>query len=870
VLRLILLGCRYSTLWEHAAVRLTPLLLLPCVLILPVFAGDDRQAELKWNPRGDWNTGAKSQDNPLPAPAPVHAAVLASASPVTGLLKIMGLTVFIHDSNDRPAPTFEDDVLPILADRCIDCHGSEAQEGMLDLRTVTSILQGGENGHGIVRGDPQGSLVLDMIVRKQMPPDELEPLTEEQISIIRRWIRAGIPAEETIIELPPRTMISEEDRNFWAFRKPVRAPLPVVHHEHRVRTPIDRFVLSHLEAARRTFSPDGDRATLLRRAHLDLVGIPPSPEELNDFLANEQPNAWERLLDYLLESPHYGERWGRHWMDAVGYVDNRLFDGDLGTIYPNEGIWRFRDYIVDSLNADKPYDQFLTEQLAGDQMVDWQNAEELTPKMREKLTATGFFRSIEDHTSEPQYGIAKRYDVIFDTMTMLSSSVMGLTMECCRCHNHKFDPLPQRDYYRLMAILEPALNPHDWKKPQDRWLPDVSLKRRLQIDQHNASVQQQIDELNRQRKAAESSGQSAAKDVASQIEKLEMAKQSYGKIQALWDVGDAPQSRILRRGQVEAAGVVVQPGFPEILAQTKQAATASESAANDSTGLRLALGQWLTDPRHPLTARVVVNRVWQHHFGKGIVATPGNFGRTGSPPTHPQLLDWLAIDLVEHGWSLKRLHKLIMTSTVYRQSSSAAAQHDSTTGPETSLLATMPLRRLQSEIIRDSILAVSGRLDLTPGGPSIMITNPVDGLSREEQNPEPTSHLRRSLYLFARRVYPLKFMEVFDSPIMPINCTQRMTSTSVLQSFTQLNDSFMLENAAAAAGRVRAQAGESITEQVRSAFRIILSRNPHQKEVQRCTQFLESQDKLYSDTGNQSLTDLCHMLLCTNEFLYIN
>ena len=838
--------------------RLTQLLLLSCALLLLVFV----------NVRTGWNMGAWFSANPLSASTAFNR--VASTGSVTGLLKILGLTGFVQDSNHRPSPTFEDDVLPILADHCIACHGSEIQEGMLDLRTVTSILQGGENGHGIVRGDPRSSLLLDMIVRKQMPPAELGSLTDEQVSIIRRWILAGIPAQEAIVELPPRTMISAEDRNFWAFQKPVRAPLPLVHHEQRVRTPIDRFVLGHLEAVRCTFAPDADRATLLRRAHLDLVGIPPSPEELNDFLTDEQPNAWERVLDRLLESPHYGERWGRHWMDAVGYVDNRLFDGDLRTIYPNEGIWRFRDYIVDSLNNDKPYNQFLTEQLAGDQMVSWQNAQNLTPEMREKLIATGFFRSIEDATSEPQYGIAKRYDVLFDTMTMLGSSVMGLTMECCRCHNHKFDPLFQRDYYRLMAILEPALNPHDWKKPQDRWLADVSPKRRRQIDKYNALVQQQIDELTRQRKAAESVGQSVLQGLASQIEKLEMSKQGYGKIQALWDVGETPQSRILRRGQVEAAGVIVQPGFPEILARDIQAVTASKSTANDSTGLRLALAQWLTDREHPLTARVIVNRVWQHHFGQGIVATPGNFGRTGSPPTHPQLLDWLAIDFVEHGWSLKRLHKLIMTSTTYRQSSSVVVEPDVDQRHETWLLAAMPLRRMQSEIIRDSILAVSGRLDLTPGGPPIMITNPVDGLSREEQNPEPTSHLRRSLYLFARRVYPLKFMEIFDSPIMPINCTQRMTSTSVLQSFTQLNDSFMLDNAAATAGRVRAQAGENVTEQVRSAFRIILSRNPHRKEVQRCAEFLESQDKLYSDSGRQSLTDLCHMLLCTNEFLYIN
>ena len=846
------------------------LLWLPFVFLPTVSAEDHTQEKRTRNPHSNHEMRARSSQNPpLPADSG-QPLVPLSAGPRNGSPETVRTTVFVPDLNGRHPPTFEVDVLPILEQHCIDCHGSETQEGLLDLRSVTSLLQGGENGHGIVRSDPQRSLLLDMIVRKQMPPDGQEPLTEGQVGIIRRWIQAGAPAEETIVELPPRTMISEDDRSFWAFRIPVRRPLPVVQHEHRNRTPIDRFILRRLEAAGASFAADADRATLLRRAHLDLLGIPPSPDELDEFLADQRPNAWERLLDRLLESPRYGERWGRHWLDAVGYVDNRLFDGDLGTIYPNEGIWRFRDYVVDSLNTGKPYDQFITEQLAGDQLVDWQHADEMTPEIREKLIATGFYRSIEDPTSAPQYGIAKRYEVVFDTMTMLSSSLMGLTMECCRCHNHKFDPLPQRDYYRLMAILEPALNPHNWKKPQDRWLPDVSSKRRQQIDRHNTALQQQIDKLNEQRKAAETHEQPPAEDPALQISQLELKKQSYGKIQALWDVGEAPRSRVLRRGQVETPGVIVYPGFPEVLSLSTQPAKRYDSTTDDSTGLRLSLAEWLTSPQHPLTARVIVNRVWHHHFGTGIVATPGNLGRTGSRPTHPELLDWLAVDFTEHGWSLKRLHKLIMISTVYRQSSSVAAERGSASGPDASLLATMPLRRLESEIIRDSILAVSGRLDLTPGGPSVMITNPVDGLSREEQQPQPTSHLRRSLYLFARRVYPLKFMEIFDSPIMPVNCTQRMTSTSVLQSFTQLNDSFMLENAAAAADRVRAHASDGFSEQVRSAFQAILSRNPYHDELQRCTDFLKSQNTLYSNSDDQALIDLCHMLLCTNEFLYIN
>ncbi|MCH2203452.1 MAG: PSD1 and planctomycete cytochrome C domain-containing protein [Fuerstiella sp.] len=810
--------------------RVIQLLLFCLAFALQVRSDDDRQEFVKRNRAGGSTNGPTSPTNPL-------------------------------------TPMFEDDILPILAEACLDCHGSEIQEAQLDLRTATSILQGGENGHGVIPGDPARSLVLDMIVRKQMPPDETDLLTEDQISTIRRWIRAGIPAKETVVRLPPRTMIRESDRQFWAFQTPVKTAPPAVQLKNRVRTPIDRFLLKQLEENRTSFAPDADKATLLRRAHLALTGIPPSPKQLEEFLADQRPNAWNLLIDRLLQSPQYGERWGRHWLDAVGYVDNRLFDGDLGTIYPNEGIWRYRDYVVDSLNADKPYDQFLTEQLAGDQLIDWKNTDELTPEMTEKLIATGFFRSIEDATSEAQYGLAKRYEVVFDTMTMLTSAIMGLTIECCRCHNHKFDPLPQRDYYRLMAFLEPALNPHDWLTPQERWLPTVSVKRRKQIDSHNAAVQKQIDEFTEKRDNAEPNDRITVSKFTEQIQQLEQTKQSYGKIQALWDTETTPQSRILRRGQVEAAGVVVQPGFPEVLSQGNESVQRPDETANDSTGLRLALARWLTNPKHPLTARVIVNRVWHHHFGTGIVATPGNFGRTGSPPAHPRLLDWLSVDFIEHGWSLKRLHKQIMTSTTYRQSSLPAANAKLTNTPGESLLATMPLRRLESEIIRDCILAVSGRLDSTPGGPSVMVTTPVDGLSRTEQNPTPTSHLRRSLYIFARRVYPLKFMEVFDSPIMPVNCTKRMTSTTVLQSFTQLNDSFMLENAVAAARRVRSRAEDDIPRQVDAAFRLILSRPPDTEELQRCTDYLKSRR---TPDSNEALDGLCHMLLCTNEFLYIH
>ncbi len=782
-------------------------------------------------------------------------------------------------NTERPAPPkFEQDILPILASACFDCHGEDTQEAQLDLRTVTSILQGGENGHGIVLGEPDRSLLLDMLEQKQMPPAGSDPLTETQIGLIRRWIRAGAPADEQVVILPPRTILSEEDRQFWAFRSPMKMTLPTVPTSRQMRTPIDQMISHKLQEHGLMLSPDVDRATELRRAYFSLIGLPPSSSELDRFLADPQPDAWERLLDRLLASPQYGQRWGRHWLDTVGYVDNRLFDGDLGTIYENEQIWRYRDYVIRALNQDRPYDEFLTEQLAGDELVDWRNTPEFTPQIIDHLEATGFYRSIEDHTSEAQYGIPKRYEVVFDTMSMLSG-VMGLTLECCRCHNHKFDPIPQRDYFRLMSLIEPALNPHQWLRPQERWLADVSLDKRQKIDKHNEGVQQQIKKLEEQSKAAETDGkETEVAQLKGKIQQLRQTLRSYSKIQALWDVGPAPRSRILRRGDPNSPGPAIEPGFPEILSNGRStAAQRPIDTVGESSGLRLALARWLTEPDHPLTARVIVNRIWHHHFGRGIVETPGNFGRSGSSPTHPELLDWLTVDFIERGWSLKRLHKLIMTSTVFRQTSTDVFQSRAReVDPDNKLLWRMPLRRLEAEIIRDAVLAVSNRLDATPDGPPVKITNPVSGLSREKNSPTPTSHQRRSLYLFARRVYPLSFLEVFDSPIMPVNCTQRMTSATVLQSFTQLNDTFILEQAAAVAQQIQQLAPGDAEQQIQNAWKTVLSRKPDASEVERCREFLESQEAVYQDENSSAaeksslaLKDLCHMLLCANEFLYI-
>jgi hypothetical protein len=849
-------------------------------------------------------------------------------------------------AEDPAPPTFEKDIQPIFARHCFDCHGEDTQESKLDLRTVSEMLRGGENGPAIVRGNVANSLLIDLITSGQMPPGEQEKVTEAESMLLRRWIETGMPSEETIVSLPPHAQVTEEDRSFWAFQSPRAIEPPNVQNQARVRTPIDRFLLAKLEANGLSYSPDADRNSLVRRVYLDLIGIPPTPEQVRAFLEDTRPDAYEQLVDELLRSPHYGERWGRHWLDAAGYVDGKL-DNDLGTMYPNQGIWRYRDYVIQAFNEDKPFDQFLTEQIAGDEMVDWRTAESFDERTRSLLTATGFLRNVDDHTDFPQYGIEKRYEVVNETLDMFSTAVLGLTFECCRCHNHKYDPLPQRDYYRLMACFEPALNPHNWKAPKDRYLADVSPKERAAIDQRNTEIDQQIAELAKaegvvrtqvrtrlsdarfaaipesiredvraaldakpeqrsevQKYLAEkfaSTRSIADAEIDAALTEAEKAsiqsstdqraqlltqKKTYGMIQALWDVGEPPASHVHRRGNVKAHGVLVQAGFPEILEPqgSKLISATVENRIGETSGRRTALARWLTQPDHPLTARVLVNRIWHHHFGRGIVETLGNFGRSGSMPSHPELLDWLAVDFMNHGWSIKHLHRQVMRSTAYRQSSRQTSRQTedrlkgvlATEDPENRLLWRMNLRRLESEIVRDSVLAVSGSLDRTAGGPPVEITNPADGLSEPKAAPTATSPNRRSIYLFARRVYPLKFMEIFDAPIMPVNCTQRMNSATVLQSLAVLNSEFLFAQSDKFAARVRESAGPGIEEQIAFAFQLAYARQPTSDELAKSIAFLADQKRLLESPESQedkaqqqALADLCHMLLSSNEFLYV-
>jgi hypothetical protein len=850
---------------------------------------------------------------------------------------------------DQPAaPQFERDIHPLLKTYCWKCHGGEGYAGELDFRSLPLILKGGKNGPVLEPGSAEKSRLYLKLAAKEMPPGNSLKPTDAHIATIKAWIDAGAPARYIGGPLSDEESpaLGDEDRSWWAFRKPVCPNTPGVQHADRVRTPIDAFLLAGLEPKGLSFSPEADRATLLRRASLDVIGLPPSPEEVDAFVSDEAPGAWERLIGRLLDSLHYGERWGRHWLDAAGYVDTNGADNDASIINQREGSWQYRDYVVRSLNADKPYDRFLLEQIAGDELVDWRNAGTFTPEIKELLTATCFLRPAADDTGSMELNTADiRHRVLYDTLQTFSSSVLGLTMHCAQCHSHKFDPISQADYYRLLAVFSPAYNVQNWKAVNERFLPDVSAVEKQEIDRHNGEVDRQVGDLKKQlaeirepfrrkifearletipetirqdtraavetpaekrnevqkylaeklgpalsvkpEEIAEALDDTAKAGVAErerQIAELNGTRKSYGKIQALWDVGPAPAAYLYRRGMYENPGAAVTPAFPAVLAEELAPVSLSANSGGPTSGYRSALARWLCQPEHPLTARVVVNRVWQHYFGRGIVSTPDNFGRSGASPTHPELLDWLATEFTRGGWKFKSLHRLILTSSAYRQASSAAPATGQTADPnsidpDNLLLWRMPLRRLESEAIRDAILAVSGKLDRRLGGPAVPIKPLPDGMVVvETQNLPPGANpFRRSLYLVSRRNYQPTELSVFDQPLLATNCTRRTSAAVALQSLTMLNGQFASEQAEAFAGRVIAAAGADESRRIELAFKIALGRLPMPEEIDLTRALMSKQrERLAAQPGasaeqapDLAFVHVCHMLLNTNEFLYV-
>ncbi len=872
-----------------------------------------------------------------------------SAFPTWGLVLFVSLFCGQRLVRAEQPPEYEADVRPLLAEYCLTCHATENPTASLSLESLSAILGGGNSGPAVDPHSAESSLLLQRLVDGSMPPGNTPKPTQEEIGIVRAWIEAGAPSAEARQPEPleAKNAVSEEDRSFWAFRKLDAAAVPRVRQIERLRTPIDAFILNRLEKKGLDFSPDADPATLVRRLHLDLLGLPPQPKEVAAFVHHPSEQSYRKLVDRLLASPHFGERWGRHWLDAAGFVDTVGGDVDAPRIKLGEGKWRYRDYVVDSFNQDKPYDRFLLEQLAGDELMEWRSAPRFTPEMLELLVATTFLRAAADDTDEDVLNTLDiRYGVLQCTLDTFTSNVLALTVACAQCHDHKYDPIPQKDYYRLAAIFTPAWNPHSWLQPGDRQLADVAPVQRRQIDQSNEKIDTAAAPIKRKLRALYSPYEeqlleerlqtlpetiredvkdalqipgrlrtpvekylvekleplvgvsrdeinpyftemeySRAKRLEEQLAEIEAERDSYGYLQAVYDVGPPPATHLLRRGNYLTPGPEVTPGFLTVLDEEEGSTGIEDWAPQKKTsGRRLALGHWLTQPNSrvsALVARVIVNRMWQYLFGEGIVATSDNFGRNGASPTHPQLLEWLARELIGGGWHLKPVLRLMLNSTVYRQTShrrdGIGGIQPETVDPGNQLLWRMRLRRLEAEAIRDSILAISGKLNLAMSGPSILVRARPDGvvLVSKPDLAQPGDRFRRSVYLLTRRNYNLSFLTVFDHPIMSTNCTRRDDSAVVLQSLSLLNNEFVLDNAQHFAHRLLAAGGEQVTV-IQRAFAAALARPPTPQEEVWSQELLDDEVSRSLDRNlppaeaeRQAVASLCQMLFNTNEFLHV-
>ncbi|MBL9122662.1 MAG: DUF1553 domain-containing protein, partial [Planctomycetaceae bacterium] len=712
----------------------------------------------------------------------------------------------------------------------------------------------------------------------------------------------------------------------WAFQPVVKPTLPDVADATRVRTAIDRYVQAALETKGLGLGPEADRATLLRRVAFDVTGLPPTVAEIAAFLSDESPDAYEQMVDRYLASPHYGERWGKHWLDAAGYADsNGYFNADSDRPL----AYRYRDYVVRSLNADKPFDQLIREQIAGDELAGYQPDGDLTGEAIDLLTATHFLRNAQDGTGESDGNDAElqadRFTVIEGNVQILSSALLGLTFQCARCHDHKFEPLTQSEYYGFQAILTPAYCPDEWLKPNERVATigtraerDAHAAQNAEIDRRIAALHESLagaagplrklvlaelvaglpddarpavraaldapegDRSDEQKqllqgyeKQLEVSDKSLAKrfpefaalskSVAASVKELEGKRPAaLERIAILTDLpGPRPPHHLRVRGLYAERGAEAPPAVPAVLCGPQREYQLAEATAGQcGTGRRSALARWLTDPAHPLLSRVTVNRIWQHHFGTGIVASADNFGLTGAPPSHPELLDYLADRFVTEGWSQKRLHREILTSSVYRQSS-ALREPAYALDPENKLLWRSPLRRLDSDQIRDAMLAASGELETTLGGPYVPTKRLPDGnVVVDEKTP---GAARRSIYLQQRRTQILSFLEVFDAPAVVTNCTRRATSTIPLQSLSLLNSEFTITRSRAMAARIAREAGADRSARIDLALLLCAGRSPSAVERTAVEQFLSAAATEQDDAW----ASCCQMLLASNPFLYL-
>ena len=875
------------------------------------------------------------------------------------LAAVLGLTATAGAQNEPI--NFTDHIRPIMERACWNCHGEAAQLSDLDLSSREGALEGGTKGPAIVPGRAEDSRLFRMVAGLDQPfmPMSGDPLSDAELAAVRTWIDEGAHWDTGEVTAAADALAAIENdelppgaRDYWAFQHPQQAPVPA---SREFDHPVDRFLEASRKDAGLTAAPRADRLTLLRRAYLDLIGLPPTPEQVEEFLADTERGAWERLIDKLLDSPHYGERWGRHWLDVARYADTDGFEQD----YVRLNMWRYRDYVIDAFNDDKPYNQFLREQIAGD---------ELDYVTDETRIATGFLRSGPRVNFREKDNPERRHDYLDDMLATVGRGVLGMTVHCARCHDHKFDPILQKDYYSMQASIYGYVE-IDYPL-LDRDEADVYFAAMRDVDDRQQPLRDEVDAIEtpyREELRAEmirerfpANVQAAAfkpeaertpgeqllavqvltinpprAQVAAALSPEDKARvdELNAEIAALEDErpptpamahivtdgdyrfapdgpGDqvigcpecrtppevdgtylyeeggpdykAPPNYFLIRGDPFSPGSPMSPGF---LTAATYGDPPTEIPRPDgrTSGRRLALAEWIASRDNPLTARVMVNRIWHHHFGRGIVRTLDNLGRMGDAPSHPELLDWLAVEFMDRGWSIKEMHRLLMTSEAYGMASSFPHEASADADPENNLLWRYRGQRLEAEILRDAIMTVSGGIDLTVGGPAIFphipsdilfqsdgkgfwcgsppagqrITAPSTGFWCEE--PDRPEVWRRSVYVFRRRSLGFPFFDTFDLPDQNQTAAARNVSTVSTQALTLMNNPFVLNQAELFAERLEREAPGDLDAQIDLAYLIALTRKPTdmEREVARGL------------ATEQSLVDFTHVMMNLNEFLYL-
>ena len=838
--------------------------------------------------------------------------LLRSALVVLVLVGASATQAAAQDEQERARQVYQ-----IFKDICLECHG-ESTKGNLDLRTHKTLMQGGDSGAVIVPHQPAKSLLYLAVTHAEDPhmPRKKPKLPDADLELIRKWIEDGgslEDVEDAVADAAksPEAMrkaeerpITDAERKYWAFQAPQRAAVPSVASAAWQRNPIDAFLRASMTAKGLTPAGRADRRTLVRRAYLDLLGLPPTPEQVDAFVNDRSPDAWPRLIDALLASPHYGERWARYWLDLVRYADSGGFEFDVD----RPEAWRYRDYVVNAFNTDKPYSQFVREQLAGD---------EYTPVTDEAMIATGFLR-VGPNLGGGERG---RQDALDDLVSTTSLTFMGMTVGCARCHNHKFDPIPQKDYYRMQAVffstrgldfpLIPAHEVDTHKaetarvdeliRPlrQARKAIEAPYLKRL-VDQEIARLPEYLQIAYKTPAARRTEGQKlnaaqvektlqndtlrakiTEKDLVplmtaaeqekhrsytAQIEALEQKKpKPFPTALAMSDTGrEARPSFFLHRGSIDQRGSQMTPGVLSV-ATTVEPEFPGPPPDAKSTYRRRGLAEWLVSPDNPLTARVMVNRIWQHHFGEGIVRTPSSFGKMGEKPSHPELLDWLAVEFVEKGWSIKAMHRQMMNSEAYQMASGDLIANLGI-DPENRMFWRMPRQRLEGEIIRDQVLAVAGSLDRTLGGPNVFPYIDPDLFEKSSKRDWPgkpdadPSTWRRSLYVFSKRSIRYPLFETFDQPNLVNSVDRRNRSTVAGQALLLMNNAFVVLQSSKFAERLAREAGADPSAQVKWGFRIALGREPDADELARSIAFVRA--------GPRGLAEFCQVLVNLNEFVY--